>query len=125
MKNFSKMTAMHDFLNDLDKKLNLECDGFTRVVTYVLNHYSVPHTVYAGEATVDGATMEPHFWIVTEDGLYIDYRLRMWLGQTASHGIFQASQFPNVTYKGSPVAMETPDMIFRILSGGISLPNLK
>jgi hypothetical protein len=40
-----------------------------------------------GRVEYSGHEFEPHFWLVVEPWI-IDYRLRMWLGPSAPHGVF-------------------------------------
>jgi len=54
-------------------QLPLECDGFSRIVKYLLDQNNIPNTVYAG--ILDDRIY--HVWVEV-DGLRIDYRARMW-----------------------------------------------
>ena len=103
-------------LSDYDADLpHLECDGFTRVAHYTLHINGVPHRCYVGTCTVNGRTVDPHFWIQYES-LIIDYRLRCWAGQDAPHGVFAVASYPQVQYKGDEVDLNVTKVIFDILT---------
>ena len=97
--------------------LPLECDGMSRVLTYLLHRAGVPHQAYTGSLTIKGRSMPVHFWLVLEDGRHIDYRARMWFGEHdhVPHGIFNPENYPEVTYEGEPVDLTVSDLIFQIL----------
>ena len=108
------LTAKYD-------KLPLECDGMTKVLTYVLKQNKIKHKIYQGQVKYKGKVSIPlHFWIVLNDGQIVDYRLRMWMDNKKKlpHGVFKAEQYPDVKYEGKLVKMEVSDMIFRILTIG-------
>jgi hypothetical protein len=80
-------------LDPYDELEHLECDGFSRVASYVLARGRVPHRRYAGRCTVGRRLICPHFWIEirTDEpwgGDRIDYRLGMWAGEATPHGVF-------------------------------------
>ena len=61
-------------------RLPLECDGLTRVISYLLTKNKVPHDVMLGSVSMkDGKrAFSPHFWIVLRRTRQIvDYRARM------------------------------------------------
>ena len=67
----------------------------------------------------------PHFWITIPQGdgpdLVIDYRLRMWFGESAPHGVHEGTP-PGVRYRGRPVTHTPNPHLFEILSGLPSVP---
>ena len=88
------------FLNSLEQydTCRLECDGLTRVLSYLLTKANVEHRAMLGKIT-DQKTQQrfsPHFWLVLPDGRHIDYRARMWLGrhEHIPHGIFDPEDYP-------------------------------
>ncbi len=95
--------------------LPLECDGFTRVATYVLTRAGVPHDVYSGQVFVSGEHMPLHYWVILGDGTVVDYRLRMWFGE-APHGVFEHNEDGPVIYVGKKIEMTTSQVIFDILT---------
>lgn len=99
-------------LNPYDK-LDLECDGFTRIADYLLTSHDVPHTVKGGTIihVPTGRGFSPHFWIETimeGQTITVDYRARMWLPDIPEidvpHGVFNANDFPAVRYRGQHVS---------------------
>jgi len=98
--------------------LPLECDGLTRVLSYLLDKSHISHRVMEGSVSVGKKTMDPHFWIEMPDGRIVDYRARMWLGKSSKvpHGIFKPDDFPEATYEGSQIQMRTGDFVFKMLT---------
>jgi len=96
--------------NILDQfdKCKVECDGFVRIASHELVKAGINHRVLVGYAFVpndgDDDLIQPHFWIEVkdEDGLIltVDYRLRMWVGDHAPHGVFyNEDEYPSVDYR--------------------------
>lgn len=82
---------------------DLECDGATRVFSWLLKREKVGHTVMGGRLEVDGAgVVEPHYWILLDDGRIIDYKARRWLpdAEGVPHGIFELNDYPKALYVG-------------------------
>jgi hypothetical protein len=109
-----------EILGNLEQydKCRLECDGLSRVLSYILAANNIEHQVYAGEIvdTTTGNQFAPHFWIDLSDGQRIDYRARMWLGdhEQIPHGIFDPTTYP-VNYTGNPIEFENLDAIAPLL----------
>lgn len=114
----------------LDKfdKCKVECDGFVRIATHELNAAQIEHRVLVGYAFVpnengDDDLVQPHFWIEVEDEdglvLTIDYRLRMWVGNHAPHGVFyNQDEYPSVDYRPMGVCkLETDQNVVDVLKG--------
>lgn len=90
-------TRLRELLDPFDK-CRVECDGFVRIASFKLFEQNIKHTVYSGYAFVPNAEgndhdlVRPHFWIELEDedelAVTVDYRLRMWVGDHAPHGVF-------------------------------------
>lgn len=110
------MTLLPNGLRDeLDRHAEqlgaLECDGMTKVISYLLTADGVPHTVCGGEIAIEdpqaGASlcMRPHLWVALPDGRLIDYRARMWFPQLSQkivpHGIFQLEEYPKAAYEAT------------------------
>lgn len=95
----------------------VECDGFTKLATTVLNKHGIAHNCYMGHVTApNGKTTPIHFWIERE-GLIIDYRLKMWLGVQAPHGVFE-KESTEYRYSGKPIEIGIlSEMLFTVLSG--------
>lgn len=100
------INALKSLLDPFDA-LPLECDGHIRVVDYVLHqHGIVSHVVKSGLILNPHTEISfwPHFWIEVDLGAVvtiIDYRAKMWLGNSVPHGVFPAN--PNaIIYEGEP-----------------------
>lgn len=105
-------------LDQYDDGCNLECDGLTRVLSYVLTINHVEHEVEVGtiQDTVTAKGFKPHFWIDLPDGRRIDYRARMWLGENnrIPHGVFNPDEYSDVRYDGDVCVFENlnPTAVF-------------
>ena len=100
---------MKELLDQYDQ-LPLECDGLTRVLTTVLTNEGIAHACFMG-SVVDSRTHKGshlHFWIELPNGQTVDYRARMWMGETEGipHGIFNKADYPHVLYTGHKVHLE-------------------
>jgi hypothetical protein len=93
--------------------LQLECDGMTKVISYVLKQNDIDHKVMIG----DIGTI--HLWIEIDDYI-IDYRLRMWMGEKKEipHGIFKREDYPNATWYevASEIDLKMNELFFRVLT---------
>lgn len=93
-------------LDRYDSLKHLECDGLTQVLHRVLSDKNIQHTVNMGEVIhkPTNSKIPVHYWIEIED-LRIDYRLRMWLGETLDvpHGVFCIDSEKSVSYQGLPL----------------------
>lgn len=99
----------------------LECDGMTRVLSYVLAKAGVRHEVRVGAMSLNGRDPEiipHHWWIVTPDDIYIDYRCRMWIKdrEDAPHGVFTPDEFPNASYEGKAIPLSVSELEFNVLT---------
>jgi len=80
----------------------LECDGMTRVASYILSSKEIPHRVFQGGVLnkITKESIVPHWWIQSRE-LTIDYKLNMWLkGKDIPYGIFEQKDFPHLLYDG-------------------------
>lgn len=112
MKELNKLIMLYD-------KLSLECDGMTRVLSYVLSEMEIGHVVCTGILTGQRGSI-PHFWIELENGHYIDLRAQMWQGKEDNipHGIFNPKDYSGVTYEISTREQwEVSDIVYQILTG--------
>ncbi len=95
-------------LEPYDSLNHLECDGLTQVFHRVLSDEQVEHTINIGEVIhkPTNRTIPLHYWIDIGD-LRVDYRLRMWLGETSDipHGVFYVYSQKSVSYLGKPVEL--------------------
>ena len=107
---------LEPYIND-----NLECDGQSKVISYILTKNGIDHKLYDGEL-VDKESGEGiyHQWIEIDNNLIVDYKARMWYPDSDCwHGIFEKSKMNNRELEYTqPKSMGTPkisDMIFNIL----------
>lgn len=105
------MQGVAELLAHLDP-LPLECDGFVRAASWVLKQAGVPHEVWAGTVTFQGQTLPYHMWLTLE-GVPVDYRLRMWFGPAAPHGV---GPHLEVEYAGEPVNPIVNQIVYDILT---------
>jgi hypothetical protein len=103
-------------LDPYDGLKHLECDGFTRVASYVLTEAGIPHRCRAGTCVVGRRVVDPHLWIEA-GGFRIDYRLRRWVGAQAPHGVF-ALDLPGVEYTGEAIELTVTRFLFDVLAEG-------
>lgn len=90
----------------------LECDGATRVFSWLLKREGIHHVVKFGRLEFQGQgiegiaapldIVEPHYWIELEDGGTVDFKAEMWLPgrEGVPHGVFNQDDYPNVLYMG-------------------------
>ncbi len=103
-----------------------ECDGMVRLCSTILRKYGIIHQPMVGVLSKGEQTISPHFWLDLPSGERIDYRARMWLGNSESvpHGIFVPSEYPQVNYKGNSIKLEPlPQFLFEILINGEFFPS--
>lgn len=99
----------------------LECDGQTRVFTTVLQEQNILHTCMVGTLThtATNERVPVHFWIELPDGFTVDYRARLWLGESDEipHGIFLKEEYPQVVYSGMAISLPPlPPAVFQALT---------
>lgn len=111
-------------------KCKVECDGFIRIASHHLLKEGIQHRVMVGYAFVpnlegDDDVVQPHFWIELEDEdgltLTVDYRLRMWVGDHAPHGVFyNEDEYPSVDYRAvNELTLDTDPRLIEILAGNM------
>jgi len=104
---------------ETDKIKCLECDGATRVFHYVLSKNGIKHRVMVGSVKISNDGIIPyHYWIELPDGNIIDYKSRMWLGESAEEGIFKPKKG---RYIGRETKLDMNETLYQILtlqSGG-------
>jgi hypothetical protein len=117
-----KIKIQHDYDLDIElakfENLALECDGMARVLSFRLEQMGVKHVIKQGQLLVDGQKVVPiHQWIELADGRIVDYRARMWAGNTQEipHGIFKAEDFKKVQYSGLVIDIKTDEKLFKVL----------
>lgn len=95
----------------------VECDGMARLVVTVLEKHNIPYQAMLGEIVPTGLTCSiPHFWVQVGD-LIIDYRARMWLGESdqVPDGVVNLADFEHL-YQGRPIHLEPlPAVMFEIM----------
>jgi len=101
--------------------LALECDGLTRVISYLLLKEEIQHTIKTGELdVVDIDVLTPHYWIILDDtGEIVDYRARMWFGpyDYVPYGVFKEADYPKARYYGQETRLMVNRLYFNILTG--------
>jgi hypothetical protein len=108
---------------------HLECDGMTRVASYLLSEARIAHSVCIGHVAlidvprwVKNRAIKHHWWIEFEkDGelFVIDYRARMWLADKpfVAHGVFQKAKFPSTVYSADRRGpLSVPPLVFEVLT---------
>lgn len=116
-KNQNLQQKLSDLLKSLDTAA-VECDGFTRLASSVLSLNDIPHAVKIGALISDEAdkSIPVHFWIEIDD-LVIDYRARMWVGETAPYGVVKKPDIKGWDYQGEEVVLKSiSPALFCILS---------
>jgi len=99
--------------------LPLECDGMTRVMSYILTMGNIPHSVFIGTINVQGkGAFSPHFWIRLGTGEIVDYRSRLWFGgdMDIPQGIFKEDE-RIAAYEGREIDLPVSKAVFSILTG--------
>jgi len=97
--------------------LPLECDGLTRVISYLLKKNNIKHKICTGYISYKNKKIF-HWWIKLNDRKYIDYRAQMWLGKSKDipHGIFDPKDYPLVIYNCEEQKdLHIPEIIFQVL----------
>ena len=115
---YDQVEILFDELFSEVETLQLECDGLTKVISYMLTKKDVPHFVHTGYLSGPQGSII-HFWIELFDGRYIDYRAKLWQGEKAPHGVFdpKSKEVAHVTYTSlKKEVWEVPSVIFDILT---------
>lgn len=100
-------------------KLPLECDGLTKVISYILDKNNINHKICIGNLSDDEGNGILHYWVELPNKNIIDYKARMWLGNSKKipNGIFNPKNYKNVKYTcNKKVNSNVSDMIFQILT---------
>lgn len=116
-----------EYLSELESNLlllddcQLECDGMTYAISYVLSQAGIAHERMIGYAQRkdNGHVVHPHCWIALDADNVIDFRLRMWLGDEDQipHGVFKLSE-QNIHYVGQLQDRPLPDKaVIDLLTG--------
>lgn len=126
MKNSVK--SLSELLSSCDS-FPLECDGLSSVIDYILTKNGIDHQCYRGYVDFQGRKFKPHWWIVVGKYL-IDYRMRMWFGNDAPHGVFKIKKVneydrgilfkvlkSGIEHGGLAINMGITDALFTILAG--------
>ena len=124
MSNHSKISQ--EVLNLLDPydSSQTECDGMVRICCTVLAQHGIEHQPMIGILSRKQREIDPHFCINLPSGERIDYRAKLWLGNSKEipHGVFQPSNFSTAIYKGEPVELELlSPVLFKILTSAVQL----
>jgi hypothetical protein len=116
---------LRELLNDLEAA-PVECDGMCRLITTRLQNLGIAHQVMVGSVSLNDGSIPHHYWIVVGD-LTVDYRARMWLGESplVPHGIFRQDTCA-ARYDGIEIQMDAlhPSMV-QLLSMPFSEPGIK
>lgn len=110
----AQISAIKAVMDRLDSA-PVECDGFARLASTLLQRVNAEHQVMFGKLSGPPGNIH-HFWLEV-DGYMVDYRARMWLGKTAPHGFFR-SPHAGWSYQGAEYPVEPfSDAIFWALAG--------
>lgn len=121
------VTDWHEELDIILSALDdsqVECDGMTRAISYALTEVGINHQCYIGHVheTKGDQFVIPHVWIELPRGWLIDFRLRMWIGDTDEipHGVFHASSAPNIVYTHTDVfnTHPVPRVVLDVMTDG-------
>lgn len=105
---------LESIVNALDSS-DVECDGYSRLMSTVLQHLGVPHKVMVGRLDGPLGSIPWHVWIVIGDRI-CDCRVRMWLGEGGLHGLFVPPA--DWRYDGEEIHFEAlPPGVFELLAG--------
>ena len=103
----------------------LQCDGFTRIAHYILLNAGITHDVVSGHVfSPHHPTTELlyHWWIEVRPYYVVDYRLQMWLGPKAPHGVFiptakhEYQPFKIQAFKAGDKSEVCDETLFQILT---------
>ena len=100
------------------ENLPLECDGMTRVVTYILGKAGIRNKTMLGTIEAEGkGEFSPHYWVELASGEVVDYKSRMWFGNDSRipQGVFKPGGTV-VSYDGHLTSLPVNDMVFGILT---------
>ncbi len=119
----SERQRIQRLLDPYDKS-PVECDGMTRIVATILSQNQIEHQPMLGTINLlnqenQPQILSPHYWINLPSGERIDYRIRMWLGDSESipHGFFNPDNYPQIKYIGNPIKLEPlPPWLFKVLT---------
>jgi hypothetical protein len=97
------------------EKLPLECDGFSRIVHFLLTRECIEHNCYCGRVTWNNVPFVPHFWIQVND-YFIDYKLQMWFKEIPlpPNGIFKLVN--GLIYEGYEIKLDCSSLMFDVLT---------
>ncbi|AYN96818.1 hypothetical protein EAW52_24220 [Pseudomonas sp. LTJR-52] len=105
-------------LCDLEYIKDLDCDGFSACVQYLLNKAKLSHQLMRGHCRriSAGHIIVPHYWIELSpdvcaylqhpnDQLVIDFNLRKWLfeDEEVPHGVFAKNRESDFRYIGESI----------------------
>jgi hypothetical protein len=108
--------ALLESLADRYDHLPLECDGLTRVQSYCLARAGVKHQAWQGSVRFRGRFIALHCWLTTAVWV-LDYRLRLWLGPEAPHGVFRPPE--GLRYEGRPALLTPGPLVYALLAEGV------
>jgi hypothetical protein len=110
----NKKNQIQHILSEIENS-PVECDGFARLASYLLTTHNISHQIYMGSLTTNTGQIPMHFWLKCGDFI-IDYRAKMWLGNTAPHGVFD-NTLPDTQYQGELVFLKLISKeLFQIMS---------
>lgn len=113
------LDALERWLKPLDEAA-LECDGFSRAASGLLQREGVPHRMFIGTLGVeDVGHIGWHMYLQLPCGAVCDFRARIWLGadEAVPHGLFvpppHAHYTPEVELAVAPISA----VLFTVLTG--------
>lgn len=87
------------------ENVNLECDGFSRIASYLLNTNNIPHKIKHGIVKYNFGDFKDkslhHWWIQLKGNMILDYRLQMWFGKSLNvpHAVFNPVEYNLIEYR--------------------------
>lgn len=118
----TRIEEIQEYL-EMEDAPHLECDGATRVFSWILRRKGVEHTLMLGRLEFrepfddDVEIVEPHYWIKLDTGEVVDFKARMWLEgrEGVPHGVFNDEDYPKALYVGAETKMLITRTVYEIL----------
>lgn len=91
-----------------------DCVGTSWAVSHLLDDIGIKHDCLVGSVYNKEfkKRLDPHVWIVLDDGWIVDLRLRMWFGDNeyVPHGVFHPDNEPDFVFEPEESLLTQSDM---------------